>query len=532
MSARCVLLVSDDALHIYNAGPRGVVLLESVRWDHDHFSAYVGEVINKRGRGSVAILNDMTDQHFKGGQRVPKVGVLDQAKVVRNRLRVAFPNYPVRGALSSKKKRGTNAPTSSGAETYLFAGVAASDPIRKTMDAARLSMKSIDGLFLLPAESAGMVAQIAEKSTGVKAAANKGRWVVFIGQHENGALRQVIIRDGQLAMTRMTPAQHLDENNYTAWAQQVSQEFKATTSYLSRFGFTQDDGLDVIVVAHPQAAEALKPLVEVSCRFLSFTANQAATLLKLKLDRKSSPYLADRLHVAWAGTRPAFALPMETGFLEKIRQARQTAQMAMVLFAAGIIYLGWQFSTGFEKNLSMEDDLMNKKRYFTQIETEYQAELDRLKALGIDVVLVQGVVSAYQDMEKERIKVLPLLQTVQRAMGAELRLDLMRISQGETNSSTRDPYSYAGEEERKGTPFSMIVQFSFPAEMDPEVAVREVNAFRARLKRALPDYEVTVERNIVGLDYSAEFSGTAGEISEGVIKDDYVAEIKIEGYTQ
>jgi len=51
------------------------------------------------------------------------------------------------------------------------------------------------------------------------------KWTVFIGQHQSGGLRQVVVREGELALTRMTAVGSHDENPMN-WAREVQQEFK------------------------------------------------------------------------------------------------------------------------------------------------------------------------------------------------------------------------------------------------------------------------------------------------------------------
>jgi hypothetical protein len=65
--SRCVLLIGDDALYIYDASGRATKLVDSVPWQDPDFEQVVVKAIRGDCRGKpVLILNDMTDQHFKG----------------------------------------------------------------------------------------------------------------------------------------------------------------------------------------------------------------------------------------------------------------------------------------------------------------------------------------------------------------------------------------------------------------------------------------------------------------------------------
>ena len=146
-------MISDDALYVYDVGGK-VRLVDTVPWATRDFEQTVSGLIRREcGGKSVMIVNDMTDQLFKGGQRIPKVGPMDKANVVARKLAVAFPNYPIRGALALKdvgpRKTGATA-AKAGGGLYLFAAVPMSEPVQKTIGAVKTSMSSIAGFTLLP----------------------------------------------------------------------------------------------------------------------------------------------------------------------------------------------------------------------------------------------------------------------------------------------------------------------------------------------------------------------------------------------
>lgn len=278
---RTVLLISDELLFVYSVTARASRLIDTVSWQTDDFVQTVSRLLRKECGGKpVLILDDMTDQYFKGGQRLPSVGAMDKQGVLKRKLQVAFPNYPIRGALPIKQKKGEAAPKSDKAanvrttgDVYLFAGVPMSDPLAKTFEAVTSSMVSVAGFTLLPVEASDMVGALSVKLAGKERRPNE--WAVFIGQHHSGALRQVITRHGQLAMTRITSVS-ASEGDDQLWATEVYQEFKATLSYLSRYGYTGEDGTDLMVVANAKAGEALQQLIDLPCNYTTFTANEAA----------------------------------------------------------------------------------------------------------------------------------------------------------------------------------------------------------------------------------------------------------------
>ena len=524
--SRCVLLLGDEGLSVYNVMGRSVKLVDSLPWDSDGLEKAVTGLIRKQCKGrSVLLLNDMTDQHFKGGQRLPNVGVMDRPGVLRRKLQIAFPSYPIRGALSMKKSKGRSAdgePRISGG-VYLFAAMPLTASFGKVVESVKSSMASIAGLALLPVESSNMVKAISEKQSRGKKGAS--RWTIFMGQHQGGGLRQVIIRDGQLAMTRMTPVVDTD-TEHDKWAQEVHQEFRATISYLSRFGFSPNDDVDVVVVAHPQAGEALEGLIDIPCRFTSYTVNQLAQFLRCPLGLQVSPRYADPLHVAWAGRKKRLTLPMVWDRLGKIDKARKTASLVILLLILGGAYLGWSLLAQSQAVLTSKKEVAVQEKTLKSAEALYQQEVKRLETFGFDVELVRGAIGAYDDFEKNRVKVLALVSRIAAGVGPDLRLDSLRLKEVPP-SVPPDPYG--GGQKKPPMEFEAMLKMSFPRSIDLEKGVEEVNAMEARLQKQLPEYEVAIKRNLVGLDYSAQFSGAAGIKAEEIAEEDYVAEIEIRG---
>jgi hypothetical protein len=530
--SRTVLLISDEALFIYSVTARSARFVDTVAWLASDFDQTVTELLRKECGGKpVLILNDMTDQYFKGGQRLPNVGMLDKQNVLKRKLQVAFPSYPIRGALPIKQKksprRGGAADANAAAanirtsgDLYLFAGVPMAEPISKTFEAVKKSMAPVAGFVLLPIESSDMVRALSEKLAGKERKVNE--WAVFIGQHQSGALRQVVTRNGQLAMTRITMATDSDADSRT-WAQDVYQEFKATLSYLSRYGFSEDDGADLMVVASPESGQALEELVDIPCNFTSFTVNEAARVLGMSLGPQQDSKFADALHAAWSGRKVSYILKMDAADLNRIHQPRQMASAAIFLLLAGTGYLGWMAASQAQAMISTNSEIADQQVVEAQVATEYQAEVDRMKDLGFDVKLIQASLKTFQSFEDRRMDVIPLLRKVSEGLGNELRLDKMVISNKMVPGKT-DEFAEAPK------PMEASLYMSFPQTIEMEEGKRQVTDLQRRLQGLLSGYTVDITKNIGAKDYQEVSSGEVGASRTlSAEQMDMQAEIKITG---
>jgi hypothetical protein len=530
--ARCVLLIGDETLSVFDVNARRTRLLDSVPWEEGDLEERVSTLIKREMGGKpVLVLNDMTDQHFKGGQRLPKVGPLDKPGVLRRRLQVAFPNYPIRGALPIKESKSESNKKSAG--MYLFAAVPMSEPVQRTIAAVRLSLSPVAGFCLLPIESSDMVKKL---STAVSK--QKGRtpahWSVFIGQHKGGALRQVIVRDGQLAMTRMTPISDIGASP-KAWSEEVLQEFKATISYLSRFGYTAQDGTDVIVVSDKESGEALQEILDVPCNYYSMTVSEASALLGTKTGIQDEPNFTDPLHVAWAGKTTGFVLPLETPDLDRIHKPRQIATFAILLLLLGFGAGAWQLINEAQKLYTLKDEIATKTRQKEDVDLRLQSELERMKQLGFDVRLIGGALEAFNQFEKEELKPLYFVGRIGQALGPQLRLDNLEVSYLPVEEEdVYDPYYYAPEEtEEKGAEMEASLYLSFPPSIDPEEGFTEVKELERRLASLFPLHEVSIEKQVAERVYTGSVSGESSAISDQEERtEEYTAQINIRGPAQ
>lgn len=541
---RTVLLIGDEALFIYSVTVRASRLIDTISWQADDFVQTVSRILKKECGGKpVLILDDMTDQYFKGGQRLPSVGVMDKKSVLKRKLQVAFPNYPIRGALNIKQTKiersaagDKAANVRTAGDLYLFAGVPMADPLIKTFEAVKNSMVSVVGFALLPVEASDMVGALSVKLAGKERRPNE--WAVFMGQHHSGALRQVITRNGQLAMTRITAITTSNED-HQLWAAEVYQEFKATLSYLSRYGYTGEDGTDLMVVSNAKAGETLRDLIDIPCNYTSFTANEAARLLGRTIGPQEDSGMADPLHAAWSGSKLNFILKMDATDLARIHQPRQAAAAAIFVLLMGAGYLGWLASGETQKMLTTRTDISDQKRILSQAQAEYDQEVKRLEALGFDVKLIQASLKTFSALEENRMNLIPLLKKISDGLGNELRIDRILVKDLAFNTPQQSAIDLtrlkeaalaASGGEEKPPRVETIVYMSFPQTITPEEGRKQVDDLERRLKSILPGHMVWVEKNVGSKDYTEATSGQAGQAKDLTADElDMKAEIRITG---
>jgi len=487
--SRTVLMMTDESLAIYNVHANFVRLQGVVPWVDEAFIDKTIAVITKKCSGSILVLNDMVEQHYRK-EKLPKVGSLDKAGVLRRKLAVVFPNHPIRAALamkSDKKMAGSY---------YLFTGVPVTQPFKLTLDVLNKSYAPIFGYATLPVESAGMISELAQ-SLAKETKRKKSKWVVFIGQHVNGGLRQIVTNDGELALTRITPIVDSDIDP-GLWASEVSQEFTATMSYLARFGYAQEDGLDVVVIANPEASQALEAMITVSCYLTVLTASEAAKKVGIRIGAQEDLRLADPLHIAWCGRKAALDLPLKSKDLDAVMQPRKFASgfmfLATVSFLAAIYFVSF---TG--KNLYQVDaDIKLAKDQQLQVENMYRREVESKKRIGIDLDKFFNAINLYNDLSVRNFDSLVWAKDIAENLGHNVRFDDFSIR-----------YIDGGKSSKGHVEANLMM--SFPPEVEVERGNLSVKALRSRLEKHFgEEYIVTVTKELQDLASVDVYSDEVG----------------------
>jgi len=525
--SRTVLLLSDEALFIYKASGSSVSLVASVPWASHEFASDVAKILKGECSGRpVILLNDMVEQHYRKERVIKKgIGLMDRAGMVKRKLAFSFPNYPIRASLPLKKVKGSMKGKGGAAasDAFIFAAVPTSEQFEQTMEAVGIALVSVAGFCLLPVESAGMVSRMAAKLEGK--GKEKSRWSIFVGQNRGGGLRQIVTKDGQIAMTRITPVSSA-EDDPNQWANEVFQEFAATMSYVTRFGYQPEDGLKVIVIADGPASVAVEPLFQEQYDVNVLNTKEAADILKLSLGNQDRKSFSTSLHIAWVARKSKFTLPMDAQSISDVSRPRKIAgiaSVALVLLALGLIY----FLMVTALNLSQaSSEVEDGRARLVRLQGEHKVEIDKKEALGIDIKLVQSSIKIHEELDREKVDVLSLIGTIGRTLGPDMRVDQIVIE--EIDSVSLDQMRRSVQSNQLPLVFQAKMQITYPSDVDPDIGNREVEQLINRLSGALPGHVVGLTKKINDFEYVEEITVESGVLEEEE-EQDLIAEIVIKG---
>ncbi|PZP53330.1 MAG: hypothetical protein DI586_11155, partial [Micavibrio aeruginosavorus] len=285
------------------------------------------------------------------------------------------------------------------------------------------------------------------------------------------------------------------------------QEIQSTISYLARFGYAQDDGLDIMLISKPDFGSLVEGMLNFKCNFNTLTLQRAAEIAGLNIGRGADPHYAESLHVAWYAKKLRPLMPMKSREIETVAKPRKMAFLAMLAITAGFGYLLFNLSNEYQALNAAQQNAAEVQKMQVLADQIYQEEIKRKEALGIDIKLIQGALGIYKEYDKMTFDPLPMLE----AIGSELQgMQVSSMDMAESLSPAE-----AGVVNYDGTPASnksiaTTLNFTFPGTIEPQVGNEQLDALRKRLTAKLPGYEVKVSKQLADLTYTGEISSETG----------------------
>ncbi|TAL35552.1 MAG: hypothetical protein EPN97_07205 [Alphaproteobacteria bacterium] len=537
-ASRRVLLVGGEGVVLYGPAGKGVDRETSISWEVPNFDQQLVEALGGKNQGkSVVVLFDGADQTYRKEENIPKLSPFDRPRFVKRKLEVAFPSYPIRASLEVKppKLKGKAAKGASREQpSYLFVALPETEQLDRIGNAMFEAGVPVAGFGLLPLESTGLVNELSDKVFG--GAGKKSRWAVLIGQHETGGLRQVVIKDGNLALTRLTPTSEAGISG-TGWVEEVTREFKATLTYISRFGYSNDDGLDVIVVCGDVEKQFFDQKAIPVTNFRCVNLTEALKFIGVRAFGLEKSNFADALHAAWVGRKPALKLAVRIPSIHRIMAPRLAAQVASVLLVLGIIGLVGVSGKSFQEYRATEDEIAQKEIQKLGLDREYEQETKIFEALPVKPDVVKATLAVKGVLENNTADMRPLLHTLKNNIPSDVRFESLHVEHSASASlKVEGAITNAGLFGRAPDPKDrgqVLIRFAFtlPDSLTLEQKVARSEDLVKLLQEAFKGYDVNLKQQFENVKREGQSQGYVGDDpkaqkSGGGLVDTAVIELK------
>lgn len=528
-------MVGGEGVTLY--GPSGRFGMEretSISWEVPNFEDQLAEVLADKGVSrQVSVLFDGNDQTYRKEDNIPKLSPIDRPRYVKRKLELAFPAYPIRASLEIKpaKKKFGRAPATKAAPSYLFVALPETEQIDRVSAAMLDAGVPIGGFGLLPVESSALVSELSEKVFAGKG--KKSRWALLVGQHETGGLRQVVVKDGNLALTRLTPTSDAGPSG-PGWVEDAVREFKATTNYISRFGYSPEDGLDVIIICGDLEKQFFKPAEMGIAHFQCLNLNEAMRHIGIKASGNEKNNYADALHAAWISKNGRLKLPVRVPSLHRVMAPRLAASVGTLVLALGVVAFTGLSVESYIGYSGTQDEIALKQNQKTLHEREYEKESAVFDELPIQPAVVRSAMSVKKLLETNTVNLHPILHRLKKAMGNDINLEQLSFQHTpgpSLNMSGSTAVQFAGMSDPADKGKVLITfKFGMPERTPLEQKVKRAEQLLSSLKANFPDYKVSITSQFG--NFSREGSRTGGigaaETSSAPNMKD-LAEFQLEG---
>jgi hypothetical protein len=511
-----VLLVGNDGVQLYVVqGKRA-----SLYADYSDSGASLSSDLRaafKAVNAPLTILFDVVEQQYRK-EAIPNVGRFDKKKVIERKMQMAFPQQQMRAFLPLK-------PTKEGEGiTALFAGLSPNLTITQIIDAVIGSEVTIAGAGLLPLESTSLVQKLVDGVYKKIKTGSPSRWAVLMTYHKTGGLRQVVTKDGELSLTRLTPLA-IDPNNIQALTDEMAREFNATLTYLSRFGYGSNDSLDLIIVSSEDVCQSLKNARLTSTNLFALTLFEACTTVGFTptMAHEAGPY-SDALHAGWTGLQKKLLVPLSAPTLDKVKQSRQMAQLAMFALIFGLGYVGWQVFNLQTNMITLNHDILDLKAKRITLQNEHDELAKKLNTLKYDAEKTRIILEAFDKLNAGGFDAEPVIALInsavprEKAQVKEIKVVPFDPTALDNAQAAAAPPPDPNSPDANKPKMQVELTISFIEGVNIEAAAATTNDLVAALKSRLPNWQIGTKDMVGNLAVDKTMKGVSEQVAQGKVE--------------
>jgi hypothetical protein len=487
----------------------------------------LGEALAEDPKCRLSVLIDTLDQSFKE-EEIPRVSIFDRRRVLARHINMAFPGQNLRGArLIEQTPRKTL--------IYELASVPLEGRIVGWMDYVNSLPNEKGGFHTIATESVDLIRELAPKDVEVEE--GKNHWRHLIGINVTGGLRQIIEKNGRLALTRVTQAPPADTPP-AEFADMIVRDFKATITYIRRLGYQVGEPLDLVVLTSAENKAVLEDITWDGARSVSvYTPYEAGALLNLGSLGRPDQSHSDVLHAAWftAKRKPTLPLSRSAAMGDTGDDIRELAYF-LAPYAAGLLvagFFGWSGWTGYELvTANAQNELLAAQ--LSRLKQSLSDEEKAMTALPFSAATVRNVIEVADRLDTNKVSLTPELHRIASALDGDAVV--MRISF--TNGV--DPTQAARAAQARNAPAGPKIAYSLSMDLKldeviatADEAVQTSRAIEQRLRTAFGSgYMITTTREPVGAQAEEDLTGGLGKTeAEGAglgIRETFFAAFKID----
>lgn len=513
-----LLLGSTGAVLAYVAGGRVQRVWHAAGGDAQSRQVFA-QALGEHPRDAVVVLVDLLEQSYRK-EAIPPVSLLDRSKVLARRLSIVYPTHDIKAALPLGEKMGTR-----GDLAYLFVALPMSSELESWIAFLHSIGNPVSRIGLLPLESAGLAEAL------IRAVGEPGEeapeWVVLLTHQRTGGFRQIVVRRGKLALTRITPAPARQDDPHAA-ARSIEQEVTATLSYLARLGYTARQGLDAIVIGDDALRQALGRSRSMPVRKMHVLApEEAGELVGLSGLAEEDGAFGELLHAAWFAGKRRTGLQLVAQVLGRRqiqlvaarRYAAAGLSAAAVLIALYCGYAIWNVGL-------LREDIARAEARVQQLRSKLEANRAAIENSPERPERMNVTLAIHGKLVAETVDPVPTLRAVSQALAPETRLTDLEWQVLETaGGGNRGGQGSNNEPPAPETTLDMTLDLQAVGEV--EAAIEATESFAQRLRERLDGRAVDIPQPPLDILPTQTFTGSFDARQEVVAPTSLTARITV-----
>lgn len=437
----------------------------------------LNEALAASPNSPITILFDVMDQSYVR-QTLPPVSSFSVSKIITRRLNKDFSPDDIKGYIILDREK-----TGRKDWNYLMVSLANNQLLQKWISFAVERENPLKGMGLLPLEAQQFMKTINKfllKSHDKNA--KPLEWQVLVSHHKVGGCRQVVMRDGKLAFTRM--AQPFGDSTPAVIAGNIEQEIINTIEYLKRLGLQDHMQTAITIIASEEIKGSLDKRNLKAGEHHFFTPYEICTLLSLKDAAQQGDSFGDVVISAFIGKQKKLLLPLQTPYTKKLATFTMSIKAVKTTGTLSIlVIITWLGMSGY--------GIFDAKRNSEALELKHRsltADLERIQAhaktLPVNINLFSDIMKLSKTYNKNEYEILSFIG----------RIDESLQNTGLLNSynwSGSDPMSVTKSTDKRTIKMEADLRLNMTGITQTQQLTDLVQTFMGRMQKNFPDYKIT-----------------------------------------
>jgi hypothetical protein len=337
----------------------------------------------------------------------------------------------------------------------------------------------------------------------------------------------VITRNGVMALTRCTPTSEAGVHG-PGWAEEVMREFKATLAYIPRFGYTAEEGLDVMVICSSIEKQFFSDKSLPVTNFKCLTPAEALFAIGVKGISLGDSNFGDVLHAAWVAKKRSLFAQVVVPSLQRIMVPRKAARIVSGVLAIALVGLGFFVFSQYSDYASIKQDVVESTGQKQLLDQEYTQDMKAFDAYPVQPKVMRSMLAVKDKVEKNSINITPVLNVLHHSLDSDEDIKLTNLSFEHAATNLFDPKADALPPPPQPPPpaagqppvpavkdlrnkVTIRFAYSLPSSIDLEHKVLRAENLQKKLQQTFPGYDVAITSQFGKVTRTGKFQGQTGE---------------------